>query len=507
MSKRKLLINSLSGTIHYAINIIAAFIMSPILLKTLGNIDFGVWEMVMGVVGYLGILDLGVGGGLLRQVALAKSRDDIQDLYESISTAMVFFLVIGFLVILIFLILSSHPQVLLGPGQIGSAKISLIFLLFAANGGIVFPLNVFTGVLMGLQQHHIVNLCRALLTIFKSIAAYFLLMNFSESGLLSLAFLEFISNFIQFSIYAIKLWTDNILTKCSIMKYRSEKMKELFKFGSKSAMILIASRIQFASMPFVIGKALGVNMIVYYALPNRLVDYAKNFSITIGFPLTPFFTDLLGKNDQQALRSGWLTTAFALQCITLAMPIFLLFCGEKFLQLWIGLEFSIIGKYVLYALIGGFFAEALAPNSGQVLLAANRHGRVAMFTFAMSLCSVPLALLGARFFGVFGATLGCSITTVVISFFTLHSACRIMDVTLFGYLKKTVIPFALPLAMLAGGLWAGGIVLHVDTYWKLILQTAIGAGVYLSAVWIISIPDRIRLEILEKIRNMMLFLV
>jgi len=55
---RKLLLNSLSGASLYLVSIVAAFIMSPVYIKALGNRDYGLWELVMSVIGYMGLLDL-----------------------------------------------------------------------------------------------------------------------------------------------------------------------------------------------------------------------------------------------------------------------------------------------------------------------------------------------------------------------------------------------------------------------------------------------------------------
>ena len=54
--RKKLLLNSLSGTSFYLINIVVAFIMSPVIIRALGNRDYGLWELVMSVIGYMGLL-------------------------------------------------------------------------------------------------------------------------------------------------------------------------------------------------------------------------------------------------------------------------------------------------------------------------------------------------------------------------------------------------------------------------------------------------------------------
>jgi O-antigen/teichoic acid export membrane protein len=497
MSK-KLILNSLSGTGLYLVNIVMAFVMSPVMVKALGNSDYGLWEMVVGVVGYMGLLDLGVGPALLRHVAVAYGREDYDDLQETMSTAMTFFLGVGLLAMLLFLGLSAYPQILSGKAA-GADSFGLVLVLFAVNAFLVFPTNVCTAILMGLQKHHFINFSRCVITVVRAPVAIFLLYRIPGKGLLVLVSLEILINSIQFTLYVSALLRDKTLPRFSPRKFTKNKMLDLFGYGMKSSLLMAASRLQFASMPFIIGKALGVGFIVYFVLPNRLVDYAKGFAIAIGFPLTPYFSDMIGKKGQEDLKAGWLTTSFALQTVTLAAPLFLLFCGENFLGLWIGAEYAAAGHWVLYALLLGLCVEAFSPNARQILLAKAQHGRVAVLSLVMSIGFIPLAYFGARLFGVAGAALVSSMATVVIALATLLLTCRVMATSPLEYLLKTFWPLAVPLVFLGTALWGGGRLLHPHGYLGLFLQAAAGAAVYLIAVWKLSLPRTLRRDFIGRL--------
>ncbi len=504
MSKRKLIINSLTGTSLYIINIVVAFVMSPVMIKTLGNADYGLWEMVMGVVGYMGLLDLGVGPALLRHVAVAHGRGNLQDLQKTISTAMVFFLSIGIIAMLFFLGLSAFPEVLVGNSIAGTEKFGLVLFLFAVNAALTFPLAVYLGILMGLQKHHLINSTRSIITIVRAVVAYYLLFHLPGNGLLILVCLEIICNIIQFVIYSTALRIDKTVPPFSLSTCSKEKMRDLFGYGAKSAVLMAASRLQFASMPFILGKSLGLGFIVYYVLPNRLVDYAKGFAMTIGFPLTPYFADIIGKENNDELKSGWLSTSFALQIITVAMPIYLFFCGEKFLELWIGLEYATAGRLVLYALLFGLTVEAFSPNARQILLAKGQHGGVAFVCLVMSICSIPLAFFGAKFWGVAVAALGSSSVTVIISLITLVITCRIMKTSILDYFEITLLPLLIPLFLLGIALLVSGHLIKPYNYIGLLLQIAVGTVVYLSALWKLSLSIKLRKEFIDKLKQELL---
>lgn len=482
------------------INVIVAFIISPVMVKSLGNTDYGLWEMVMGVIGYMGLLDLGIGPALLRHVAVDNGKGNRQDLQKTISTAMIFFISIGFFAMLLFLGLSVYPHILTGRSTAGTENFGLVLFLFAVNAVLVFPLAAYLGILMGLQRHHLINSTRSVITIIRTAVAYYLLVHVPGKGLLILVSIEITCNVLQFVIYMAALGKDHSIPRFSLSSCSIDKMRELFGYGAKSALLMAASRLQFASMPFIIGKTLGLGFIVYFVLPNRLVDYAKGFAMTIGFPLTPYFADMIGKEDTNALKAGWLTTSFALQIITVAMPLYLLFCGEKFLELWIGPEYASAGHWVLYALLFGLTAEAFSPNARQILLAKAQHGGVAVVCLVMSIFCIPLAYLGAKMFGVAGAALASSVTTVVVSVVTLAMTCRVMRTSALEYLRYTLLPLIVPLSFLGVTLWVGGRLIMPHNYAGLLLQVFSGTAVYLVSVGMLSLSKSVRSELIDRIK-------
>ena len=95
MSRATLLWNSLSGTALYLVGASTAFIMSPFLVRHLGNAGYGFWELLLGLVGYLGVLDMGIGPAVVRHVALARGQKNPERLLQVINTGFFTFLCAG----------------------------------------------------------------------------------------------------------------------------------------------------------------------------------------------------------------------------------------------------------------------------------------------------------------------------------------------------------------------------------------------------------------------------
>lgn len=502
MSK-KLFFNSLSGTVLYAVNIVVAFIMSPVLIMALGNRDFGLWELVMSVIGYMGMLDLGVGGSLVRFVSVADGRQDKNDLQQTVSTAFVFFSVVGVVAVCLFLVLGYSPGIIIGHETNGIANLSTVFFLLGINSGMLFPMQVYIATLMGLQRHYYINNVRIILTTSRASLTYYLLLRFEGSGLIILALLEPFFTVIQFMLFAGAVHLNPNLPKITISSVSRNKAREMICFGAKSATMLVASRLRDFSVPFIIGNALGLGLIVFYIIPNRLITYAKNMSEAIGFPLTPYFGSTHGKGDHAGLIKSWIATSLALQVISLAMPVVIFFCGEAFIGLWMGREYAVETRIVLNIMLVGLVIDALSANAFRVLVAQGKHGKCALMLLFFSVLSILGGFLGAYMFGVVGVATATTIISIIANFYTLRITCKVMKVTLKQYFSSTVYILLLPLSLFAGTMWLFSYLFPPVSYLKLSLTFIVCSSFYIFGLWKFTLSCDMRETTRTKLRHLL----
>jgi O-antigen/teichoic acid export membrane protein len=475
--------------------------MSPVMIRALGNRDYGLWELVMSVIGYMGLLDLGIGSALVRFVAVADGKQDQEDFQRTISTAFAFFLCVGVVAMLVFFSLGYSPQVIAGSEIKDIANLGTVFFLLGLNAALLFPMQVFITTLMGVQRHYFINSTRGVLTIVRAVTTFYMLQHYPGKGLVVLAFLTPVFNFVQLVLLVGAIYCDKKLPKLSFLAVTKEKLKELLSYAAKSATMLVASRLQNQSVPFIISQVIGLSQIVYFVMPNRLIEYASGVSQSLGTPLMPYFGAAVGKGDQKDLLKSWLNTTLALQIVSLAMPVVIFFCGEVFLTLWIGREYAVSGRWVMYILLAGLIADALSSNSFRILQAQSRHGRIASVWLILSVLSIPIGILGASLWGVTGVTLGTTMVTVVGNLATIKMACSSMGVSLKIYCKETVFRLALPLLLLVVSLMTICKQFPANSYLILVIQLIFGFTVYIFAVWLFTLTVETRNKLYKSIYN------
>ena len=57
---KRLLTNTFSNVSVLVIKLGITFLLTPVIVRSLGNYDYGIWEIIGSVLGYMGMLDLGL---------------------------------------------------------------------------------------------------------------------------------------------------------------------------------------------------------------------------------------------------------------------------------------------------------------------------------------------------------------------------------------------------------------------------------------------------------------
>src|SRR5260370_14040036 len=88
LSRPRLLTNVAANWLGFAVQLVVAFFMSPILVHGLGTSRYGIWSLVESVLAYLMLFDLGVAAAVVRYVARFEATQDHDSLNRVFSTSL-----------------------------------------------------------------------------------------------------------------------------------------------------------------------------------------------------------------------------------------------------------------------------------------------------------------------------------------------------------------------------------------------------------------------------------
>jgi len=143
---RKLAAGSLARVGHFVLQVVVAFLMTPLMVRALGDRDFGVWTVVGALVGYYGLFDLGIHSAVCRYVAAGLAARDRAQVAGVVSTSFVLFSWAGGAVLVLTLVAAALCTVLAsGPADAGILR--WLVLLLGLRTALGFPFRVYAAFL------------------------------------------------------------------------------------------------------------------------------------------------------------------------------------------------------------------------------------------------------------------------------------------------------------------------------------------------------------------------
>ena len=85
----RILRNSFSNWSSYLVTAVVGFMLTPIVVQSLGNTRYGLWTLVLSITGYFGLLDLGIRSSVSRFLTRHLALNDQTGLNRTASTAFV----------------------------------------------------------------------------------------------------------------------------------------------------------------------------------------------------------------------------------------------------------------------------------------------------------------------------------------------------------------------------------------------------------------------------------
>ena len=92
-------IGAILGYINMAINILVSFLCIPLMLKYMGQSEYGLYSLVASVIAYLSVLDLGFGNAMVRFVS--KSSTDEKEVKKINGLFLFLYIIIGIIALII----------------------------------------------------------------------------------------------------------------------------------------------------------------------------------------------------------------------------------------------------------------------------------------------------------------------------------------------------------------------------------------------------------------------
>jgi O-antigen/teichoic acid export membrane protein/glycosyltransferase involved in cell wall biosynthesis len=449
LSRHRLLTNVAANWLGFAVQLVVAFFMSPILVHGLGTSRYGIWSLVESVLAYLMLFDLGVAAAVVRYVARFEATQDHDSLNRVFSTSLGIFAGAGAVAMGVALGLAFWCSSLVRiPAEfVEEARWMLVLLGF--NLAIGLPLNVFPCLLDGLGRFPAKTAIRTTLLLLRSIL--FLIVLALKGGLVPLAWAITGCNILEHVALAVTAWWYMPDLRFSLSLIDKATFRTIRSYSVQALLVMVAGRVSFQTDAIVIGAFLAPDYITYFAVAGRLVEYAKNSLRVATTVLTPAVSAMEAQGKNESIRSVLINSTRYVLWIILPIQAGLHLLGKPFLTLWMGsnyVDWSFPTLAILALPLSLYISQSV---SGRILYGLGQLRWFTIVVLGEALTNLLLSLALVKPLGIEGVAWGTTIPSLVGNLFLAVHVCRLLGVGLGEYLRRS---FLMPLAgaaLLAAG--------------------------------------------------------
>ena len=267
---------------------LSGIILLPILTRTLPIEEYGIWVQIVVTIGLIpAVVTLGLPESIVRFLAAAKKREEIQEGFYSI-----FFIVLltsAIASILLFLFLESVASALLNGNLMIARVLSLIVFIECLNGLLINFFRTFQQI----KRYSIFSFMRTGLHII--LVAYFVL---SGYGIFGAVIGLLISSLVLFLIQAFLIVSEIGIT---IPKFIHKK--EYLAFSLPIVPVILSHWVVNSSDCYVIGIFLGTASVGYYSPGYMLGSIINMVRAPLVFMLPVVLSKYYDENDVEAVKT------------------------------------------------------------------------------------------------------------------------------------------------------------------------------------------------------------
>lgn len=464
---------------------LVSIIYTPIMIRLLGQSEFGLYNLVASVVAYLGVLNFGFGSAYMRYYSRYKVKDDREKIATLNGMFLIIFSIIGVIAVIAGIILSLNTELIFGSELTNTelSKAKILMFILVVNLAISFPNIVFTSHITANEKfifQKAVQMIRIIVNPF--IVLPILLMGYGSVGMVvTTTVLNISIEFIN-AIYCLK----KLKMKFSFKQFDFKLMKEMTAFSSYIFINLIIDQINWNLDKFILGRFHGTVSVAIYGLAAQLSTYYRQIATTISNVFIPRIHRLVAKDNANSELTKLFTRIGRVQFIILSLiATGLIFFGRSFIIMWAGNDYN--DSYAIVLLLIIPVTIPLIQNIGiEIQRAKNMHRFRSLVYLLIALFNLVFTIPLARVFDGLGAAIGTAIALIIGNGFIMNWYNHVRVGLDMKYFWKQILSFipALIIPVISGML--------INTFWNLNnLFNFLGFGIlyvliYMLSMWFIG---------------------
>lgn len=390
-------------------SILVVLLYTPIMIRLLGQSEYGLYAMIGSLIAYFSVLDLGLGNAIVRYTSRNRAVGDKQIEAKLNGMFLILYLIIGILTILIGAIIYFYIDDIftngLSTSELRKAKIMVI--IITINFAFSFPLAIFGSIIQAYERFVIFKLVE----IVRILAVPIITLPFLYLGFGSVAMVVIVSvvniGSLLFNLYYCFKY---IKIKFHFGKIDLTLLKEILGYSFFVFLGVIVDQIYWNTDQFILGALVGTVSVAIYAIAMQFINMYKRFSTSISGLFLPRASIMVARKSSNEEITNEMIKYGRIQYTIMAYILtgFILF-GRPFINFWAGTNYDT--AYIITLIIMIPFTIPLIQNFGiSILYAKNLQKFRSLVLILISILNIIITIPLVQKYSGIGAAIGTAIS-------------------------------------------------------------------------------------------------
>ncbi len=395
------------------IEVMSTLLLTPLIIKKLGQSEYGVYKLSASIVAYLALLDLGIGNSIVRFSAKYKANHDMQSMNCFLGISQIFYAVMSLVSVGIGIVLIKiFPSVFaVGLSQSEIVLGQTLLLITVLNIAVTMLTAPYPHIIVGYGLFGVSKGISIIQIIVRIVVTWGALVLGMKS--ISIVTINLVMTMIGRSAMTVYVYV-KLKLKPTLQGINKSFVVEIIGYSGWIFLQMIATQINAYADQVLLGILVpGASIVIgVYTVGAQLVQYYQSIGGAVSGVLMPEIVSMVEKGaDSKTLESEMIRIGrFSLVVLCTILGGFLAF-GKQFISLWVGTEYS-EGYYVAVILMIAWMFISTESIGSQILWAKCQHKEQSILKICTVMLNVVLTIFLIKWNPLIGATIGTFISLI-----------------------------------------------------------------------------------------------
>ena len=410
--KSQLKTGALISYFNMALNMLISIFLTPFLISSLGDSEYGVYKVMQSFAGQLSILSFGVSALVVRNIVYYNTRKEQREKENFMFIALFITYILATLILLVGVGMFFMVEPILG-NSLSYEEVSLakqLLILLVVNVSVSVVADSYNGIILAYERFGIKNGMQTLRLVLRVVFLIFLLKCGVKAIGVAVVDLSLSVFTLLFAIIYNKI---KLKEKAKFYYWDFGMLKTCISFSLSIFLQAIVNQVNQNVDSIILGAMTGASTVTLYSLALTLYTSFNSIVSVISDMVGPKATRLVANGNYGEELTDFVIVHGRLQFMIAGLVItgFVLF-GKNFLEIWMGNKYLDAYKITLILIIP-VVIPLIQGATTAILNAMLKMSVRSMILFFMCIINVLVSIIMVKFWGYIGAAYGTALSLII----------------------------------------------------------------------------------------------